>query len=76
MEWMNRTGRDGKKGRAGWAAVGLAICSLGVQVTNFVRTDLKPLLELSRQTAEAVKRIETRLEDHERRIGELERRGK
>ena len=82
MEWMSRKvvgSRQsvvGSKPRATWAAVGLAVCSLFVQVTNFVRVDLKPLLEATRQNSETLKRIETRLADHERRIIDLERHKK
>lgn len=81
MEWVSRKSAVGsrkseRKPRATWAAVALAVCSLFVQVTNFVRTDLKPLLEATRQNSETLKRIETRLEDHEHRLQELERRRK
>lgn len=80
MQWMNRSAERGvrnaegkKKTRASWAAVALAVCSLFVQVTNFVRTDLKPLLEAMKQNTATLKRIETRLEDHEHRLQVLER---
>jgi hypothetical protein len=36
------------------------------------RTDLKPLIELSKQNAAALERIEKRFDDHEQRIQKLE----
>ena len=79
MEWSSRKVARGtqnveRKPRATWAAVVLAVCSLFVQVTNFVRTDLKPLMELAQQNSAALKRIEEKLQDHERRLTELERK--
>lgn len=78
--WTNRqvSGvRDrvsGRRPRASWAAVVFALLSLIVDVSGWLKSDLKPLLELSRQNSETLKRIETKLEDHERRIQVLERR--
>lgn len=63
------------RGKASWAAVALALVSCCVQGVNFVRTDLKPLLEAARQNQATLERIEQRLADHERRIAELERAG-
>lgn len=60
------------KPRATWAAVALAVVSLCVQVVNFWRSDLKPVLEQGREQKESLLRIEKRLEDHERRLGDLE----
>ncbi len=87
MEWTKREkGRqgDGEMGRRGdarqprasWAAVGLAALSCLVQGINFVRNDIAPLLEATKQTSATLKRIEVRLADHERRLAELERRKK
>lgn len=80
MEWMSRkvVGSrqtvDGRKPRASWAAVVFALASLIVDVSGWIKTDLKPLMDLSRQNSETLKRIESKLEDHERRIQVLERR--
>jgi hypothetical protein len=43
-----------------------------VQGLNLWRTDLKPLIELSKQNAAALERIEKRFDDHEQRIQKLE----
>ena len=93
MEWSSRKVARGtqnveRKPRATWAAVVLAVCSLFVQVTNFVRTDLKPLLEAARQSRvelnevrEIVDRVDKQFDvraeliiDHEERLGTLEQR--
>jgi hypothetical protein len=86
MEWNRRKvvgGRQsvlgsvaGRKPRATWAAVLFALASLVVDLSGWVRADLKPLMELARENSASLKRIETKLEDHERRIQELERRRK
>ncbi len=81
MEWNRRKLEVGSrkwegKPRATWAAMTFALASLIVDVSGWIKTDLKPLMELSRQNAETLKRIEAKLEDHERRIIDLERRKK
>lgn len=77
MSWMIRGNRNaGVRGqrsgvrdrKATWAGVALSVLSLLAQVGNFIRVDLQPVLS-------ALSRIEQRIEDHERRIAELERRG-
>ena len=82
-----KTGILDKK-RAGLAAVLVGICSLLVQVTNFVRSDLKPLLEAARQSRAELKQVreivdrvdkqfDVRAEvliEHEERLGTLEQR--
>ena len=86
--WIARTTATSKP-RATWAAVALAACSLLVQGVNFVKTDLKPLLEQGRKNqvvlirieeqvilnTTRLARIEKRLDEHERRIADLEQRG-
>lgn len=79
MEWSKRSAERGtrnaeRKTRASWAAVVFALASLIVDVSGWIKTDLKPLMEISRQNSETLKRIESRLEDHERRIQVLERK--
>lgn len=69
--WIARTKQT--RAKASWAAVALALISCVVQGVNFVRTDLKPLLEASQKNTAALERIERRLEDHERRLVELEK---
>lgn len=79
MEWSRRKVSgvgyqvSGRKPRASWAAVGLAVISCLVQGVNFVRNDIAPLLEAAKQNTVMLKRIEARMEDHERRLSELER---
>jgi hypothetical protein len=53
-----------------------ALASLIVDVSGWIKSDLKPLIEATRQNSETLQRIERRLEDHERRIAELERQRK
>jgi hypothetical protein len=82
MEWMSRRvvgsrkSEVGSKPRASWAAVLFALASLIVDVSGWIKSDLKPLIEATRQNSETLQRIERRLEDHERRIAELERQRK
>ena len=70
--WTERAARVNKP-RATWAAVALALVSLAVQMLNFWRSDLKPVLDATKANTVMLERIEQRLEDHETRIGELER---
>ena len=76
MDWMTRKNSqvNFRRPRATWAAVVLAAISCLAQGVNFVRNDIAPLLEATRQNSETLKRIETKLEDHERRIQVLERK--
>jgi hypothetical protein len=70
--WTGRVKKTARS-KATWAAVALAAISCIVQLVNFVRTDLKPVLDGIKSSNEKLTRIEQRLEDHERRIGELEK---
>lgn len=72
--WSERLRTVKRRPRATWAAVVLAALSCLAQGVNFVRNDIAPLLEATQQNSATLKRIETRLEDHERRLTELERR--
>lgn len=73
--WIDRSPTSkvqSPKSKTTWAAVALAVVSLCVQVTNFIRVDLKPLIEGVNKANTKLEQIERRLEDHERRIQELE----
>lgn len=61
------------KTKATWAAAALAGVSLLAQITNFVRSDLKPVLDGVKQVSAKLDAIEKRLEDHENRLRDLER---
>jgi hypothetical protein len=58
----------GRHKKATVAAAALAICSLGVQVTNFVRSDLKPVIDAVHQSTATMQRIEKKLDNHEQRL--------
>ena len=75
-DWMSRRNNqlNARKPRATWAAMVFALASLVVDVTGWIKTDLKPLMELAQQNSAALKRIEEKLQDHERRLMELERK--
>ena len=74
--WTKRLADGAKKPRskASWAAVALAAISCLVQGVNFVRNDLKPVLDGLRENTATMRRIDARLDDHESRIKKLEGR--
>lgn len=69
--WTVRTPR---KNNLAWLPAVLALLALLVQALNLWRTDLKPLVDLGQKNQAALERIEKRLDDHERRLTELETR--
>ncbi len=82
MKWVSRSQKSGVRSQkpeasrrvlAGrWATIALLLVNLLGQAFNYVKSDLKPLLDSVKETNEAVNRIETRLRDHEERIRSLE----
>lgn len=76
MEWMRRMviGEQGTKRRAkaSMAALVFGAVSCLVQGIDFVRNDIKPVIEILRQNTATMQRIEQRLEDHETRLKKLE----
>ncbi len=68
------TVRAPRKSNLAWLPAVLALISLLVQALNLWRTDLKPLVDLGQKNQAALERIEKRLDDHERRLTELEAR--
>lgn len=73
MTWTQRTKTAMQKPRkATWAAVALGVISILTQLLNFVRVDLQPLIIKLDQIDAKTTRIEQRLEDHERRLQNLE----
>lgn len=76
MDWMARKNNQVnlRRPRATWAAVVFALLSLIVDISGWIKTDLKPLMDLAQQNSASLKRIEEKLHDHERRLQALERR--